>query len=96
MAIDPGASKAFDLTQLNQWVCEREGILGPITALADGGTATAGHFDTTKPRPAPGKCARVFIKVGAACVLDPNMTELFHGQAYINNLLRDVCVGRPN
>ena len=96
MAGNAGADKGFDLTQLNVWIAQREGIRGPITAIQDGVTGTAASFDGTKPRPPKAKRAKVFIKVGAACVLDPNMTELFHGQAYVNNVLRDVCVGRPN
>ena len=90
-----GASKAFGLDDLNQWVSEREQLLGPIIEMGDGGTATAGVFDQDRPR-VKSKFAKVSLKVGNACVVGAGKTLIGEGEAYILDQLMPVCLTRPS
>lgn len=89
-----GADKAFGLDDLNQWIAQNEQILGPIVEIDDGGIATAGVFDLSKPR-VRSKFAKVVLKVGHQCVLDQGLTLIKDGEAYIAAVLVPVCLARP-
>jgi hypothetical protein len=88
-----GADKALGLDELNQWISENEQILGPIIEIEDGGVGTAGVFDLYQPR-VRSKFAKVFLKVGAQCVLGQGWTLIYDGQAYIAGVLSPVCLAR--
>lgn len=88
-----GAPKAYGLDKLNQWLREREMLLGPVVDLGDGGSSTAGVFDLEKPRLKTG-FAKISLKIGATCVLQPGSTLVCEGHAYIAGVLQPVCVSR--
>lgn len=88
-----GAPKSYGLDKLNRWLREREMLLGPVVYIGDGGSSTAGVFDLEKPRLKAG-FAKVSLKVGAACVLQPGTALVCEGHAYIAGVLQPVCVAR--
>lgn len=90
-----GADRAFGLDDLNTWIAQHDQLLGPIVDIADGGTATAGVFDLSKPR-VKAKFARVSQMVGGVCVLGAGETKICEGEAYIATVLLPVCVSRPS
>ena len=47
-----GADKNFSLADLNTFVAQQEGVLGPLTAMSNNGNQTVLTFDTDPPTPA--------------------------------------------
>ncbi|WP_425989815.1 hypothetical protein [Brevundimonas sp. TWP2-3-2] len=88
-----GAAKSYGLEKLNQWIKEREMLLGPVIDIDDGGASTAAEFDLEAPR-VRAKWAKVSLKVGTQCVLQPGAVLIAEGRAYIAGVLQPVCLSR--
>ena len=89
-----GASRAYGLDSLNDWIKENEQLLGPLVRIGDGGSATAAEFDLAPGR-LKAKFAKLSLKVGDASVVAQDHELVCEGEAYIVNQLMPVCVTRP-
>jgi hypothetical protein len=88
-----GADKTLDLASLNVWIAQQEQLLGPLTAIGDGGDDTAASFDMAQP-PVSHDFTQLSLRLGADCVVPPGHVLVCQGEAYVGGALMQFCALR--
>lgn len=93
-----GASKDFNLTRLNDWVAQKERLMGPVVAIGQGATdtgsdETAVSIDLDQDRLTQ-KFAKVKLKVGSSVAVGSNEALVCEGNAFISGALTAVFLVR--
>ena len=87
-------SKQYSLAKLQSWVRGAESLLGPILAIGNDGTQSAGTFDVDNPDN-PSSPIRSVVKITTSGNAPPGTTKLCDGWAFVSGAVQHVIVYRP-